>query len=68
MANNPVDQDALAAEWGLALEDDSGAIPKPKAAAPADDSDLSADDVASQWAAYHRQSGSAPADAASALR
>ncbi|KAB2875990.1 MAG: flagellar motor switch protein FliM [Pseudorhodoplanes sp.] len=50
MANNPIDQDALAAEWGLALESDDVAAPVPppvKAAPPPAD----ADDVASQWEA-----------------
>ncbi|HET7913005.1 MAG TPA: flagellar motor switch protein FliM, partial [Pseudolabrys sp.] len=42
-----IDQDALAAEWGLALESDTGAAPAgadPATAPPADD-------AAAQWAA-----------------
>jgi flagellar motor switch protein FliM len=41
-----IDQDALAAEWGLALESDTGAAPGNSDAAAA-----SADDAAAQWAA-----------------
>jgi len=42
--NTPIDQDALAAEWGVALESEGGA-PAPAAAAAAPD------DAAAQWAA-----------------
>ena len=40
-----IDQDALAAEWGLALESDSGAAPANSEAATA------TDEAAAQWAA-----------------
>src|SRR6187455_2354946 len=42
-----IDQDALAAEWGLALESDNGAAPTGADAAAA----APADDAAAQWAA-----------------
>src|SRR5574339_818121 len=42
-----IDQDALAAEWGLALESDTGAAPTGADAAAA----APADDAAAQWAA-----------------
>src|SRR5215813_13847742 len=41
-----IDQDALAAEWGLALESDTGAVPPGGEATAAP-----ADDAAAQWAA-----------------
>jgi len=44
--NNQIDQDALAAEWGVALEAESGtAAPAPAAATPG------GDEAAAQWAA-----------------
>ena len=42
-----IDQDALAAEWGLALESDNGAAPTSAEAAAA----VRTDDAAAQWAA-----------------
>ncbi len=55
MANNKdqIDQDALAAEWGLALEAESGG-PAPASAAASDnagDTASGADEAAAQWAA-----------------
>ncbi len=44
--NEQIDQDALASEWGLALEEDAGA---PKAGAPANEQGV--DEAAAQWAA-----------------
>jgi len=46
--NQQVDQDALAAEWGLALESDSGAATTDAAAGPAAPG---VDEAAAQWAA-----------------
>jgi len=51
MANNQVDQDALAAEWGLALEAESGDGPPPEAAAAAAADGGPGDEMAAQWAA-----------------
>src|SRR4249920_1457702 len=48
-----IDQDALAAEWGLALESDSGAAPA-NAEAPAS---AGTDEAAAQWAAIGEDSG-----------
>ncbi len=47
MADNQVDQDALAAEWGAALEDDA-ASPGEAAAAPVE---TVSEEMAAQWAA-----------------
>ncbi len=59
MSNNQVDQDALAAEWGLALDGDAPApkaeikeAAKPKAAEPTSD-----DDLAAAWADAIEESG-----------
>src|SRR5579872_7514602 len=46
--NQQIDQDALAAEWGLALEEDSGAQTTDAAAGPAA---TGVDEAAAQWAA-----------------
>jgi flagellar motor switch protein FliM len=43
-----IDQDALAAEWGVALEAESGAPPSSEASAPAP---AGVDEAAAQWAA-----------------
>jgi flagellar motor switch protein FliM len=53
---NDIDQDALAAEWGLALDSDGKEAPKPQAAAskPEPTSD---DDLAAQWADAIEESG-----------
>src|SRR5262249_14232579 len=49
---NQVDQDALAAEWGLALEAESGEGPPPEAGAVAAGADgAPGDEMAAQWAA-----------------
>jgi flagellar motor switch protein FliM len=48
---NQVDQDALAAEWGLALEAESGDGPGPEAAAAAGTDGGPGDEMAAQWAA-----------------
>ncbi len=49
---NDIDQDALAAEWGLALDSDGKPAPKAEAAKPKADADsLSDDELAAQWAA-----------------
>ena len=48
-----IDQDALAAEWGLALESDSGAAPA-NAETPAS---AGTDEAAAQWAAIGEDSG-----------
>src|SRR4051794_29007364 len=44
--NTQIDQDALAAEWGVALESETGASAAGEHAAPA-----ASDDAAAQWAA-----------------
>ena len=63
---NDVDQDALAAEWGLALDGDSALpkaeikeAPKPKAAAKAEPT--SDDDLAAAWADAIEESTGKPA-------
>jgi flagellar motor switch protein FliM len=49
---NPIDQDALAAEWGLALEAESGGGPVPGEGATTDSGDgAPGDEMAAQWAA-----------------
>jgi flagellar motor switch protein FliM len=48
-----IDQDALAAEWGLALEEGSGSATHEGAAAPESD----ADETATQWASMVDESG-----------
>ena len=48
---NQVDQDALAAEWGLALEAESGDGPPPEASAAAGADGAPGDEMAAQWAA-----------------
>src|ERR1700730_8273507 len=48
--NSKVDQDALAAEWGLALEAETTGAP-PEGAAPLVGGDADGDDMAAQWAA-----------------
>src|SRR5665647_2775571 len=51
--NTQIDQDALAAEWGLALESESGAAaPTSEAEAP-----RGADETAAQWAAMVDEGG-----------
>ncbi len=49
---NQVDQDALAAEWGMSLEDEDGAAP-----AAAGDPGAGNDDMAAQWAAMIDEGG-----------
>src|SRR5215467_10182917 len=48
---NQVDQDALAAEWGLALEAESGEGQPPEAGAAAGADGAPGDEMAAQWAA-----------------
>jgi flagellar motor switch protein FliM len=49
---NPIDQDALAAEWGLALEAESTGGPVPGEGAGTDSADgAPGDEMAAQWAA-----------------
>src|ERR1700758_1085238 len=48
--NNQVDQDALAAEWGLALEAESSGVPPPEEGGAAPDG-APGDEMAAQWAA-----------------
>ncbi len=48
---NQVDQDALAAEWGLALEAESGDGPAPEAGAAGGADGAPGDEMAAQWAA-----------------
>jgi flagellar motor switch protein FliM len=54
MPNNPIDKDALAAEWGVALEAD-GSAPPPEAAA----GEPAAAEAGTQWAAMVDDSGGA---------
>src|SRR3974390_281318 len=49
--NNQVDQDALAAEWGLALEAESSGNPVPEDGAPVGADGAPGDEMAAQWAA-----------------
>src|SRR6186997_2725346 len=64
MANDNVDQDALAAEWGLTLDPGgkaaSGANAKPKS-----DADLSDDELAAQGAEAAAEAGDGDDDVAS---
>jgi len=49
MAKDQIDQDALAAEWGVALDAEKGAAPSAEPAPGQDDSETAA--MAAQWGA-----------------
>jgi flagellar motor switch protein FliM len=49
--NNQVDQDALAAEWGLALEAETSGVPAQEDGVPSGADGAPGDEMAAQWAA-----------------